>query len=538
MDATFAAPRRAAHASGPVGRALGRAGDQGVFTSDGAAHLLSRRQFCLGVFALAASARWIEQAATRFDGVRVGRQQATQLTAARSNVMVEQATADLRQRLRGRAEFDRLAESVSFEGAQALSALTLSDEPGAVRISPRATTDTPSRQAVEIVIADPELTLWTMGGGRNDSHYPPAAFAVVPHAVNAHRSNSKAVTFGSTTGRSSSSVLPLFLVTNRTATVGYWFAIGWSGSWQVTVRGDGDHHDLSFEFPMGGLRGPDGGNIVMGTFAGDGWAAIKDYLSAISRDVGPPRVVANTWFADNEDIDEATLLGDIPVAASAGVEVYTIDAGWYSKPGLKFGSDGLGTWRVDQTKFPRGLEPVMNAIRAQGMLPGLWFEPERAWKGSTLWKEHPKWLLRDGKTDQALVDFGKPEVQRWAIDLISTAIEQYGLEWIKWDFNMDPAPVWKGNAALEMGHVGGVYTVMEQLRHRHPRRCARDVRLGREPNRRRDDSPRRCVLAVRPDAPDRWTATSVGICRHGAPGPLPLHRNGSKLSARNARRRK
>ena len=219
---------------------------------------------------------------------------------------------------------------------------------------------------------------------------------------------------------------------------------------------------------MGGPVGPVGGAIVMGTFPGDGWEAIKDHLSAVSRDVGP-RVVANTWFAHNEDIDEATLLADIPVAASVGVEVYTIDAGWYSKPGLKFGSDGLGTWQVDQTKFPRGLVPVMDSqIHAQGMLPGLCFEPERAWKGSSLWKEHRRWPLRDGITDQALVDFGNPEVQRWAIELISTAIEQYGLGWIKWDFNMDPAPVWQGSAALEMAHVRGVYTVMEQLRGRHP----------------------------------------------------------------------
>ena len=382
--------------------------------------------------------------------------------------MVDEATAELRQRLRGRPELDWLAESVSFEGAHTLSALALSDEPGAVRISPRTTTGTPSRQAVEIAIAEPELILWSMGGGRNDSHYPPAAYAVVPHTVEAHGSNSKPVTFGSTTGRSSSSVLPLFLVTNPGATVGYWFAVGWSGSWQVTARSDGGGHHLSFEFPMGGASGPVGGTIVMGTFAGDGWEAIKDHLAAVSRDVGPPRVVANTWFAHNEDIDEATLLADIPVAASVGVEVYTIDAGWYSKPGLKFGSDGLGTWRVDPTKFPRGLDPVMNAIRAEGMLPGLWFEPERAWKGSTLWKDHPKWLLRDGNADQALVDFGKPEVQRWAIELISAAIEQYGLQWIKWDFNMDPAPLWKGDAALEMAHVGGVYTVMEQLRGGHP----------------------------------------------------------------------
>ena len=453
---------------GLKGRGFGRANDSGVSPSGEAARLLSRRQFGVGVLALAAGSMWVDRAARASAGIRVRQQQSTQRTAADSNVMVEDATADLRRRLRGAVGLDPLVESVSFEGGQALSAITLADEPGAVRITPRATTDEPSRRAVEIVIAEPDLTVWTMGGGRNDSHYPPAAFAVAPHPFNSRRSNSESVTFGSTTGRSSSSVLPLFLVTNQSATRGYWFAVGWSGSWQVSALNGGDDHHLRFEFPMGGARGPDGGTIIMGTFAGDGWAAIKKYLSAISRDVGLPRVVANTWFAHNEDIDEATLLADIPVAASAGVEVYTIDAGWYSKPGLKFGSDGLGTWRVDPTKFPGGLEPVMNAIRAEGMQPGLWFEPERAWKGSTLWKAHPDWLLRDGRTDQALVDFGNPEVQRWAIELLSTAIEQYGLEWVKWDFNMDPAPLWKGSAARELGHVRGVYSVMEQVRRRHP----------------------------------------------------------------------
>src|SRR5262245_19686412 len=91
------------------------------------------------------------------DRIRGERQKAAQLTAADSNVVVDDATTELRQRLGGSPELDQLAESVSFEGAQALSALTLTDEPGAVRITPRATTDNPSRQAVEIAIAEPEL---------------------------------------------------------------------------------------------------------------------------------------------------------------------------------------------------------------------------------------------------------------------------------------------------------------------------------------------------------------------------------------------
>jgi len=428
---------------------------------------ISRKRF-IGLAALVATTMRVDLAAGASDSIRIRQLQAPQLTAVGSDVVVDDATAALRQRLRGRGELDQLAESVRFEGAHQLSALTLADEPGAVSITPRATTDAPSRQAVEIAIAEPELTLWTIGGGRYDSHYPPAAFAVRPHLFNAHRPNSGSVTFGSTTGRSSSSVLPLFFVTDRSATRGYWFAIGWSGSWQVTARTDDDEYHQRFEFPMGGRQGDDGGKMIMGTFAGDGWAAIKQYLHAISRDVGPPPVVANTWFAYGDNIDEAKLLADIPVAAKAGIELYAIDAGWYSKPGSSFNGEGLGTWEVDRTKFPHGLEPVLKAIRARGMRPGLWFEPERAWKGSTLWKKHPGWLLRDDHADWALVDFGNTNVQRWAIELLSSAIERYGLEWLKWDFNRDPAPMWKGDVAREAAHVRGVYTVMEAVRRRHP----------------------------------------------------------------------
>jgi hypothetical protein len=466
VDARFAG-WKGADALGPVGGAVGRATGRGFSSRDGAGQLLSRRDFCLGVVAVAASSVLVEAAAGASDSVRVRRAEASRLTAAGSSV-ADDATAELRRRLGGASGLADLAESVRFEGAQQLSSLALVDEAQAVSITPRLSTDVAARQALGIAIARPDVTVWTMGGGFNDKHYPPSAYKVMAHRFGAAHANSGSVKFGSTSGRSSSSVLPLFLVTDRRATRGYWFAVGWSGSWQVTVCRDGDQHHLRFEFPMGGRLGPDGGKVIMGTFEGDGWAAIRQYLHAISRDVGPPPVVANTWYAYAVNIDESKLLADIPVAASAGVEVYTVDAGWYSKPGLNFSSDGLGTWRVDKTKFPHGLEPVMHAIRAQGMQAGLWFEPERAWKGSRLWKEHPHWLLQDSSTDRALVDFGKPEVQRWAIELLGSAIERYGLNWIKWDFNMDPAAAWKGDAARELAHVRGVYTVMEELRRCHP----------------------------------------------------------------------
>jgi hypothetical protein len=429
--------------------------------------VLSRRDFCLGALALAAGSLWHEGAAVASDGRRAQPALARQPTPAGPSLF-DDSTLELRQRLRASGALADLVDALRLDGSRQLASLALVDEPGAVAITPRVTTSVPSREGLGIAIAAPDVTVWTMGGGFNDAQYPPAALAVTAHPSNARRSSSEPVEFGSTSGRSSSSTLPLFLVTDPGATRGYWFAVGWSGSWKVTVRRDADRHHLRFELPVGGRDGPDGGQVVVGTFAGDGWSAIRRSLQAIARPVGPPPVVANTWYAYVEHLDESTLLADVPVAARAGVEVYTIDAGWYSAPGQRFSSAGLGTWRVDPTKFPHGLEPVMDAIRAQGMRPGLWFEPERAWKGSLLWKEHPDWLLHDGSPVRALVDFGNPEVQQWAVGLLGDAVERYGLEWIKWDFNMDPAASWKGDAARELGHVRGVYAVMDELRRSHP----------------------------------------------------------------------
>jgi hypothetical protein len=430
--------------------------------------LLHRVMAGVGACALVATTLSVAAAAGASGRARAPRSEAGQLSTADSGIVADRATAELRLRLASTPDLEQLAGAVRFEPSPRLSALTLADDAGAVSIAPRATTDGPSRATVDIAIDEPELLLWTMGGGRKDERYPPSSYAVARHPLDTDQPSSGTVRFGSTTGRSSRTVLPLFLVTDPSGTRGYWFAIGWSGSWQVTAHNDPTDHHLRFELPVGGRRGPDGAKITMGTFSGDGWGAIKRYLQAISRDVGPPAVVANTWFAHNTDIDESKLLADIPVAARAGAEVYTVDAGWYSKPGLNFSNPGLGTWTVDRRAFPHGLEPVIKAIRAHGMRPGLWFEPERAWRGSALWMRHPDWVLREGAADGALVDFGNPKVQRWALNLLDGAIERYGLEWIKWDFNMDPAPMWKGDAAREVAHLRGVYTVMEELRSRHP----------------------------------------------------------------------
>ena len=79
-----------------------------------------------------------------------------------------------------------------------------------------------------------------------------------------------------------------------------------------------------------------------------------------------------------------TLMGDptterllplIEAAASVGAEYFCIDAGWYAEPGESWW-DTVGEWKPSAARFPGGIAEVLGRIRAEGMIPGLWLEPE------------------------------------------------------------------------------------------------------------------------------------------------------------------
>jgi len=78
-----------------------------------------------------------------------------------------------------------------------------------------------------------------------------------------------------------------------------------------------------------------------------------------------------------------TLMGDpttgkllplISAAASAGAEYFCVDAGWFD--GGAGWWDSAGDWAPAPSRFPGGFEEVIEHIRAEGMVPGVWLEPE------------------------------------------------------------------------------------------------------------------------------------------------------------------
>jgi alpha-galactosidase len=98
----------------------------------------------------------------------------------------------------------------------------------------------------------------------------------------------------------------------------------------------------------------------------------------------------------------------------------------------------------------------------------LWFEPERVADGTRLEREHPEWVNHN------LLDLGNAEARRWVMEMLDSFINEAGIEWIRFDFNIDPLPVWEriegeGERGLrQIRHLEGLYEVLDHLLAAHP----------------------------------------------------------------------
>ena len=93
-----------------------------------------------------------------------------------------------------------------------------------------------------------------------------------------------------------------------------------------------------------------------------------------------PLVTYNTWFAYGTRVNEDAMVAEIDRAASLGVELFVMDAGWYLGAGENGDFDfdsGLGSWTADPDRFPSGLASLADYAHGNGMKFGLWVEPER-----------------------------------------------------------------------------------------------------------------------------------------------------------------
>ena len=122
-----------------------------------------------------------------------------------------------------------------------------------------------------------------------------------------------------------------------------------------------------------------------------------------------------------------------------GMEFLVIDAGWYRKAGENWFECG-GDWIPEEKEmFPQGLKATADMIRAYGMKPGLWFEPETCASGSAVFRQEEMLLTRHGTVidtdNRRFLDMRKDEVQAFLEERVIGLLKKCGFEYIKVDYN-------------------------------------------------------------------------------------------------------
>jgi alpha-galactosidase len=169
-------------------------------------------------------------------------------------------------------------------------------------------------------------------------------------------------------------------------------------------------------------------------------------------------------------------------------ECYWIDAGWYGDRPLSEAAEGLtsawmsqvGTWSPNAEGYPNGFAPIGAAAQMAGLGFLLWVEPERAFEGTQMIREHPEWMIGPVPSSSRLgvnymVNLGIPEARSHITDLVSSLITDGGITCYRQDFNdlrvpelftMADAPDRVGIA--EIRHITGLYAFWDELLARHP----------------------------------------------------------------------
>ena len=163
-----------------------------------------------------------------------------------------------------------------------------------------------------------------------------------------------------------------------------------------------------------------------------------------------------------------TLMGDpttekllplIDAAASVGADYFCVDAGWYDEDGQWW--DSVGEWQPSRTRFPGGFGEVADRIRERGMVPGIWLEPEVVGVRSALARSLPDEAFfqrhgaRVGEHGRFHLDFRHPAAVRHVDEVVDRLVEEFGIGYIKLDYNIMPgAGTDVGGAAPGDGLLG------------------------------------------------------------------------------------
>lgn len=305
-------------------------------------------------------------------------------------------------------------------------------------------------------------------------------------------------------------------------------ALGLSSTSRVVVQNDGTQSTIEY-LPMGSLRAE--GTTWVWTIEHTGaWRwEIGDYRGGMYVSIGGP-TAANGWrerlepgglfttvpvmlaagdaddasafsslsdlrrrLADEEPAGSVVIFNDfqrclmadpsedklaplVELAARAGAEVFCIDAGWYAEDGQWW--ETVGDWTESERRFPHGLARVMDEVRARGMIPGLWLEPEVVGVKNPVMHSLPSsaFFWREGELvdggGRYILDFTSQAAVDHVDGVVDRLVRDYGIGYLKIDYNVNGgngSDLGGGNPGSHLlRHQRAVLQWIREIRRRHP----------------------------------------------------------------------
>ena len=120
---------------------------------------------------------------------------------------------------------------------------------------------------------------------------------------------------------------------------------------------------------------------------------------------------------------------------------------------------------------------MIEKINELGVDFGIWIEPEMISEDSTLYRNHPDWVLQiPGRSpvrsrNQLVLDFSRKDVRDYIFASICKVLDQGNITYVKWDMNRSISDVYSHvnvRGTVLHDYVVGVYDFLEQMIQRYP----------------------------------------------------------------------
>ncbi len=145
-----------------------------------------------------------------------------------------------------------------------------------------------------------------------------------------------------------------------------------------------------------------------------------------------------TWYNFYQDISQRKIHKNLYYYSekNSSADIFQLDDGYQ-----RFVGDWLD---VDFEKFPTGMKKIALRIKSKNIMPGIWLAPFSVEKDSSLFREHPDWIVRDAKNKPYkagsnwsgfyALDIDNRNVKNYLEKVFDTIINDWGFTFLKLDF--------------------------------------------------------------------------------------------------------